>query len=32
MTSIILRHCPGLAGVLPRNASAFAPFRAAGPT
>jgi len=27
MTSVILRHCPGLAGVLPRDASAFAPFR-----
>jgi hypothetical protein len=27
MTSIILRHCPQLASVLPRNASAFAPFR-----
>ena len=27
MTSIILRHCPQLAAVLPRTASAFAPFR-----
>lgn len=27
MTSIILRHCPDLAGVLPRTASAFAPWR-----
>ena len=27
MTSVILRHCPQLAGVLPRNASAFAPWR-----
>jgi hypothetical protein len=27
MTSIILRHCPELAGVLPRTASAFAPWR-----
>jgi hypothetical protein len=27
MTSVILRHCPELAGVLPRNASAFAPRR-----
>jgi Animal haem peroxidase/Catalase len=27
MTSIILRHCPQLAGVLPRTASAFTPFR-----
>jgi hypothetical protein len=27
MTSIILRHCPQLSTVLPRTASAFAPFR-----
>ncbi len=27
MTSIILRHCPELAGILPRGASAFAPWR-----
>jgi len=27
MTSIILRHCPDLAAVLPRSASAFAPWR-----
>lgn len=27
MTSIILRHCPDLAAVLPRDASAFAPWR-----
>ncbi len=27
MTSIILRHCPQLSAVLPRTASAFAPFR-----
>jgi hypothetical protein len=27
MTSIILRHCPDLAAVLPRTASAFAPWR-----
>ena len=27
MTSIILRHCPELAAVLPRSASAFAPWR-----
>ena len=27
MTSIILRHCPDLAGILPRSASAFAPWR-----
>ena len=36
MTSVILRHCPDLAAVLPRSASAFAPWRpviarAAGP-
>jgi hypothetical protein len=28
MTSIILRHCPELAGIVPRSASAFAPWRA----
>jgi hypothetical protein len=27
MTSIILRHCPDLAAVMPRGASAFAPWR-----
>ena len=27
MTSVILRHCPELAAVLPRTASAFAPWR-----
>jgi Animal haem peroxidase/Catalase len=27
MTSLILRHCPELAAVLPRGASAFAPWR-----
>jgi hypothetical protein len=27
MTSVILRHCPELAAVLPRDASAFAPWR-----
>jgi hypothetical protein len=27
MTSVILRHCPGLTAVLPRDASAFAPWR-----
>jgi hypothetical protein len=27
MTSVILRHCPDLAAVLPRDASAFAPWR-----
>lgn len=29
MTSIILRHCPELAAVLPRTTSAFAPWRPA---
>jgi hypothetical protein len=27
MTSVILRHCPELASVLPRDVSAFAPWR-----
>jgi hypothetical protein len=27
MTSVILRYCPELAAVLPRTASAFAPWR-----
>jgi hypothetical protein len=27
MTSLILRHCPELAGSIPRGASAFAPWR-----
>ncbi|MFA1546033.1 hypothetical protein [Actinomadura chokoriensis] len=27
MTSVILRHCPELAAVLPRDTSAFAPWR-----
>jgi heme peroxidase len=27
MTSVILRHCPDLAALLPRDASAFAPWR-----
>ncbi|MEU3909964.1 peroxidase family protein [Streptomyces sp. NPDC029721] len=27
MTSVVLRHCPELAGSLPRTASAFAPWR-----
>ena len=27
MTSVILRHCPEFAAMLPRTASAFAPFR-----
>ncbi|MFI8497783.1 peroxidase family protein [Streptomyces sp. NPDC085524] len=31
MTSVILRHCPDLAGVLPRAASAFAPWRPVQP-
>ncbi|GAA2411184.1 hypothetical protein GCM10010191_20320 [Actinomadura vinacea] len=31
MTSVILRHCPELAGFLPRTASAFAPWRPATP-
>ncbi|MEV6954846.1 peroxidase family protein [Streptomyces sp. NPDC051183] len=31
MTSVILRHCPELAGILPRGASAFAPWRAVQP-
>lgn len=31
MTSVILRHCPGLASVLPRDASAFAPWRTINP-
>jgi Animal haem peroxidase/Catalase len=32
MTSIILRHCPDLAGILPRTASAFVPWRPVAPT
>jgi hypothetical protein len=32
MTSVILRHCPDLVGVLPRELSAFAPWRPVGPT
>jgi hypothetical protein len=31
MTSVILRHCPELAGILPRTASAFAPWRPVAP-
>lgn len=31
MTSVILRHCPELAGVLPRGASAFVPWRPVQP-
>ncbi|GAA2278321.1 hypothetical protein GCM10010145_59290 [Streptomyces ruber] len=27
MTSVVLRHCPELAGLLPRHTSAFAPWR-----
>ena len=30
MTSVILRHCPELAGVLPRDRTAFAPWRPVG--
>jgi hypothetical protein len=30
-TSVILRHCPGLAPMLPRGASAFAPWRPVSP-
>lgn len=32
MTSVILRHCPELAAVLPRTSSAFAPWRSIVPT
>ncbi|WP_328923876.1 peroxidase [Streptomyces sp. NBC_00190] len=31
MTSVILRHCPELASILPRGASAFAPWRPVQP-
>ncbi|GAA4491597.1 hypothetical protein GCM10023094_56210 [Rhodococcus olei] len=31
MTSVILRHCPDLAALLPRGQSAFAPWRMAAP-
>jgi hypothetical protein len=31
MTSVILRHCPELAGVLPREQSAFVPWRPVAP-
>ena len=31
MTSVILRHCPDLAGLLPRTTSAFAPWRPVAP-
>ena len=31
MTSVILRHCPDLAALLPRGLSAFAPWRTATP-
>jgi Animal haem peroxidase/Catalase len=31
MTSVILRHCPDVAALLPRGQSAFAPWRAAAP-
>ncbi|MPY60005.1 peroxidase family protein [Streptomyces spongiae] len=32
MNSVILRHCPELAALLPREASAFAPWRTVRPT
>jgi hypothetical protein len=32
MTSLILRHCPDLAGLLPRTTSAFAPWRPVVPS
>ncbi|MBP8537814.1 peroxidase family protein [Streptomyces sp. MK37H] len=32
MTSVILRHCPELAGLLPRGASPFAPWRPVAPS
>jgi Animal haem peroxidase/Catalase len=32
MTSVILRHCPDLAALLPRTTSAFAPWRAVAPS
>jgi hypothetical protein len=32
MNSVILRHCPELAGLLPLGASAFAPWRTVQPT
>ena len=32
MTSVILRHCPDLAGLLPRTTSAFAPWQPVAPT
>ncbi|MFE5118689.1 peroxidase family protein [Streptomyces sp. NPDC056669] len=32
LTSVILRHCPELAGVLPRGASPFAPWRPVAPS
>ncbi|REF00431.1 peroxidase family protein [Thermomonospora umbrina] len=31
MNSVILRHCPELAGFLPRNSGAFAPWRPTAP-
>ena len=31
MTSVIMRHCPDLAALLPRDQSAFAPWRVAAP-
>jgi len=32
MNSVVLRHCPELAALLPRGASAFAPWRTVRPT
>ncbi|MCG0288711.1 peroxidase family protein [Streptomyces sp. PSAA01] len=32
MSSVILRHCPELAGVLPRGANPFAPWRPVAPS
>lgn len=32
MNSVVLRHCPELAALLPRDASAFAPWRTVRPT
>ena len=32
MDSVILRHCPELAALLPRGASAFAPWRSVRPS
>jgi hypothetical protein len=32
MSSVIARHCPDVAALLPRGRSAFAPWRATDPT